>query len=100
MTRQPIPYQKVVFICTNERPPGARPSCCGRGSTALHSRIKARIKALGLDKVVRVSKSGCLNLCDEGPNIMVFPENVLYSGVTESELDAILDEIVAGVSAG
>ncbi len=98
MLRQPNPCKKTVFICTNERPPGVRPSCGGRGSAAVHSGIKARIKALGLDKVIRVSKSGCLNQCDHGPNVMVFPDNIWYSGVAETDLDAIVAEIAGGVA--
>jgi (2Fe-2S) ferredoxin len=97
MEKQPVPYKKVVFICTNERPPGVRPSCCGRGSAAVHSQIKARVKALGLDQVIRVSKSGCLNQCDLGPNILVFPDNIWYSAVTEADVDAIVADIVRGI---
>jgi len=98
MERQPVPYKKVLCVCTNERPPGARPSCGGRGSIALHSQIKARVKALGLDKSIRVSKTGCLNQCDTGPNVMVFPDNTWYSGVTEADLDAMLAEISEGIA--
>jgi (2Fe-2S) ferredoxin len=100
MQKQPVPYQKIVFVCINERPPDGPPCCCGRGSVGIHASLKARVKALGLGRVIRVSKSGCLNQCALGPNIMVFPDNVWYSGVTEEDLDAILGEIVEGVAAG
>ncbi len=99
MEKHPVPYKKVVFVCVNERPPGGAPCCSGRGSVDLHAGLKARVKALGLGKVIRVSKSGCLNQCVQGPNIMVFPDNVWYSGVTEADLEGILEEIAEGVVA-
>ena len=99
MQKQPVPYKKIVFVCTNERPPDGPPCCAGRGSAALHAQLKERVKALGLGKLVRVSKSGCQNQCAHGPNIMVFPDNVWYSGVVEADLDAILGDLVQGVSA-
>ena len=99
MEKHPVPYKKIVFVCINERPPGGMPCCSGRGSVALHASLKARVKALGLGKVIRVSKSGCLNQCEHGPNIMVFPDNTWFSGVTEEDLDTIVGEIVEGVSA-
>jgi (2Fe-2S) ferredoxin len=99
MEKNAVPYKKTVFVCVNERPPDGPPCCCGRGSVGLHAELKARVKALGLGRVIRVSKSGCLNQCAQGPNIMVFPDNVWYSGVTEGDLDTILGDIAGGVTA-
>ncbi len=99
MEKHPVPYKKTVFVCVNERPPGGPPCCYGRGAAGLHASLKEKVKTLGLGKAIRVSKSGCLNQCLHGPNIMVFPDNVWYSGVTEDDLDAILGEIAGGVVA-
>ena len=99
MEKHLVPYRKIVFVCTNERSSDGPPCCSGRGSVGLHAELKARVKALGLGRVIRVSKSGCLNLCAQGPNIMVFPDNTWYSGVAEVDLDTVLTEIVEGISA-
>ncbi len=97
MEKQTVPYEKIVFVCTNERASDGPPCCAGRGAVNIHASLKARVKALGLGKVLRVSKSGCQNRCTLGPNIMVFPDNVWYSGVTEEDLDTIVGEITKDV---
>ncbi len=97
MKNNPVPYQKIVFVCLNERPSGV--CCAGGGSETIHAQLKAAVKARGLDALVRVSRAGCLNQCAQGPNVMVFPDNRWYSNVTESDVPGILDELVNNVVA-
>jgi (2Fe-2S) ferredoxin len=97
MERNATPYQKIVFVCLNERETGV---CCARGnSETIHAQLKAAVKDRGLSSLVRISRSGCLNRCGQGPNIMVFPDNIWYSGVTEADVPEILDDIMKGVVA-
>ena len=92
MEQNQVPYQKVVFVCLNTREAGV---CCAQGgSETIHAQLKAAIKERGLNTQVRVSHSGCLNRCTQGPNIMVFPDNTWYSGVTEADIPKLLDDIV------
>ncbi len=92
MERNPLPHEKIVYVCLNEREAGI---CCAHGgSEGIHARMKAAIKARGLNKQVRVSRSGCMDRCQRGPNILVFPDGVWYSSVSESDVDAILDEVL------
>jgi len=92
-----VPYKKIVFVCLNEREAGV---CCARGgSEAIHAKLKDAVKERGLNASIRVSRSGCLNRCGQGPNIMVFPDGTWYSGVAASDVPEILDEIVKGVKA-
>ena len=97
MEKHTFPYSKIVFVCTNQRAPGERKCCANGGGAALRAKLKALVKARGLASQVRVSQSGCLNRCESGPNIMVFPDNAWYSGVGETDLDLLIDALAAGL---
>ena len=91
-----IPYQKIVFVCVNKREPNE--ICCSRrGSEAIAAALKGRIKELGLSRSVRVSRSGCQDLCAKGPNVMVFPDDVWYHGVTQEDVERIVQGAVRGL---
>ncbi len=92
-------FERHLFFCTNVRAEGAdRPSCGRCGSDALRDYAKKRIKALGLagEGKVRVNSAGCLDRCEEGPTLVVYPEGVWYTFVDEEDLDDIIDEHVVG----
>jgi (2Fe-2S) ferredoxin len=87
----PAPFFRAhVFVCCNRRPDGhRRGSCAARGSEALRDYMKARAKELGL-KGVRINQSGCLDRCEFGPAMVIYPEGVWYSPKTRDEVDEIL----------
>lgn len=89
--KEPV-YQKHIFVCTNLRDEGD--SCGARGSAEMREYLKAKVKAAGIDKKIRIYKSGCQGNCDVGPNILIFPENIWYKGVHTSDLDFILNQHV------
>lgn len=79
-----------VFVCTNRRPDGhKRGSCAERGSEKLRDYMKARAKELGL-KRVRINTAGCLDRCELGPCIVVYPEGIWYRVGTPADVDAVL----------
>ena len=91
-----VPYQKILFVCINQRQPNE--GCCAHNvSEAIAAALKARVKELGLARVVRVSKSGCQDLCARGPNVMVFPDYVWYHGVTREDVERILQDVLRGL---
>ena len=91
-----VPYQKILFVCVNRRTPDE--ICCAhRESETIAAALKARVKALGLAGAVRVSKSGCQDLCAKGPNVMVFPDYRWYHGVTEEDVERIVQDVVRGL---
>jgi len=97
MKRARVPFQKIVFVCVNKRQPNE--TCCShRQSEAIAEVLKARVKALGLSRVVRVSKSGCQDLCAKGPNVMVFPDDIWYQGVTQGDVERIIQDAIRGVA--
>ena len=86
-----VPYQKILFVCVNQREP--QEICCShRDSQAIAAALKERIKVLGLSRLVRVSKSGCQDLCAKGPNVMVFPEYLWYHDVTLADVERIVQD--------
>jgi len=87
----PAPYFRIhVFACTNRRPDGhKRGSCAARGSEGLRDYLKARAKELGL-KGVRINSAGCLDRCELGPVMVIYPEGVWYSYATHADIDEIL----------
>lgn len=83
-------YEVHVFVCTNHRSGGE--NCCSlRGSEAIRERLKEISKEMGVSNRLRVCKSGCLGQCGAGPNVLVEPDHVWYSGVTERDVDAIVE---------
>lgn len=86
-------FQRHVFFCCNQREAGAR--CCNNtGAQDLRDYAKQRVKALGLsgEGKVRINQAGCLDRCEEGPVIVVYPEETWYTYVDKSDVDEIIDE--------
>ncbi len=85
-------YERHVFFCLNQRDDGR--TCCARhDADRLQAYAKDRVKRLALDGKgkVRVNKAGCLDRCDEGPCVVVYPEGVWYTYVDEHDIDEIVD---------
>lgn len=87
-------YDKHVFFCINQRANGE--ACCGNhNSQKARDYVKAKVKSLGISKLennIRINNAGCLDRCDQGPVIVVYPEGTWYTYVDESDLDEIIEE--------
>ena len=86
-------YERHVFFCCNQRETGAR--CCNdHGAQEIRDYAKARVKELKLSGKgsVRVNSAGCLDRCDEGPVLVIYPEAVWYSYVDREDIDEIVSE--------
>jgi len=90
--RVPEPYYRLhIFACTNTRPAKhPRGSCAARGAQKLRDYMKARAKELGIESV-RVNSAGCLDRCELGPVLVIYPDGVWYSVQTFDDIDEILD---------
>ncbi len=85
-------YQRHVFFCVNQRDGGQR--CCADYAAAeCRDYAKKRMKAAGFHGrgMVRVNQCGCLDRCEEGPVLVVYPEAVWYSYVDREDIDEIVD---------
>ncbi len=86
-----------IFICTNERPPGHPRGCCkAKNSEQLIPLFKQELAKAGLAKEVRAQKAGCLDACEFGPAIVVYPDNVWYGNVTPSDVAEIVQSHIVG----
>jgi (2Fe-2S) ferredoxin len=85
-----------VFVCTNRRPDmHPRGSCAARGSERLRDYMKARAKELGIGSV-RINTAGCLDRCELGPCVVVYPQGIWYRVQTTADVDRVLTEHLAG----
>ncbi|MCE7504746.1 (2Fe-2S) ferredoxin domain-containing protein [Polynucleobacter sp. IMCC30063] len=84
-------FQHHLFFCLNERSNGE--NCCAQhGAQGLFDFAKRRIKELGLAGVgqVRVNKAGCLDRCDHGPVMVIYPAGVWYTVIDTSDIEEII----------
>jgi (2Fe-2S) ferredoxin len=89
-------YARHVFFCCNQRDPAERTSCNIKGASPMRDYAKQRVKDLGLagQGKVRVNQAGCLDRCEEGPCVVIYPEAVWYTYVDRHDIDEIIEEHV------
>ncbi|MBC7411681.1 MAG: (2Fe-2S) ferredoxin domain-containing protein [Bacteroidia bacterium] len=83
-------YEKHLFICTHERPNSYKKSCGESVGLALVGEFKLQIKNAKLPIKIRAQKAGCLDLCDNGPMVVVYPEGVFYKNVQLADVEKIV----------
>jgi len=89
--------QIQILVCTNERAADhPKPCCLLRGSLDVYHRFKDRVKELGVRDQVMVVRTGCLKHCSQGITVAVWPYNLWYRGVTEDDVEEILQRSVLG----
>jgi len=84
-------FRHHVYICDQKKPEGA-PSCTANGSLAVIDAMRGEIAKRGLSADVQVTTCGSLGLCGRGPNMVVYPEGVWYSGVQPIDVPQIVRE--------
>jgi (2Fe-2S) ferredoxin len=90
-------FERHVFICHNTRPADApRPCCTIDGKSDLHTRMQQLARAAGLGTKVRINKAGCLDQCEHGPMVVVYPEAVWYGKVRPEDAEEIVEEHLVG----
>jgi (2Fe-2S) ferredoxin len=90
MIKWPQPYVRQIFMCINNRQ-GESVSCGYSGSEEMVEELKKIAKERNLKGKLRVAKSGCLDLCAFGPNLMIWPEGIWYMKVTKEDIPQIVD---------
>lgn len=90
-------FEKHVFFCMNKREDG-RECCMDKGAQAAQQHAKKRIKQLDLNGAgkIRINQAGCLDRCELGPIMVVYPEAVWYTYVDNSDIDEIIDSHLVG----
>ena len=92
-------FEKHIFVCGNYRAPEHPRGCCDpKQEVALQKRFKKLLAEKGLQGRVRANQAGCLDQCEHGPNVVVYPEAVWYGNVQLEDVDEIVEShIIAGV---
>jgi (2Fe-2S) ferredoxin len=90
-------FERHVFVCTNERPAdNPRGSCKAKGSVEVRDALKKELAARGLSKRVRANNAGCLDQCEQGVSVVIYPEQVWYGNVTVDDVVEIVEKHVIG----
>ena len=84
------PFRYHVYVCDQQKAEGV-PSCPARGSRGMIEELRRQIVAQGLANDVQITTCGSLGLCERGPNMVVYPEGVWYSGVRAEDVPEIVD---------
>ncbi len=86
-------FEQHVFVCTS----GDWCASVDGDGLGVHTRLKDLVGRAGLKNRIRVNHAGCLDQCGHGPMVVVYPENVWYSGVQPADADEIFHEhLLAG----
>jgi (2Fe-2S) ferredoxin len=94
MNTQKSPYLCHIFICTNVRNDNPEnPGCGTKCGPELKALLKKAVNERGWKGKVRVSTSGCMGLCGTGPNVVLYPQGIHFSAVTEDDIPQILNAI-------
>jgi len=78
-------YRAHVLVCGGT-------GCTSSGSAQLIERFEEQLKEKGIDKEVKVIRTGCFGLCEAGPVVIVYPEGTFYSRVKVEDVDEIVSE--------
>lgn len=86
-------FDKHIFICTNQRAEGApRRSCGEQHGMTIVDEFRRILKEKKLPQLIRTQKSGCLDICDFGQTVAVYPEGVFYVNVQIDDVKEIIEE--------
>jgi (2Fe-2S) ferredoxin len=90
-------FERHIFVCGNQRPPGHPRGCCDPAAQAeLQKHFKKKLAERGLHGRVRANQSGCLDQCEHGPNVVIYPDAVWYGGVTLADVEEIIESHIVG----
>ena len=88
-------FKRHVFVCLNERDPSDPRGCCkNRGSEEIFEALKSGAKTAGLKGDVRINRAGCLDHCEHGPTVVIYPEAVWYHVPTIEDAQEVLQSHV------
>jgi (2Fe-2S) ferredoxin len=91
-------FKRHVFVCLNERAADHPRGCCKqRGSDEIFKVLKEGAKKAGLsDEDFRINRAGCMEHCEQGPSVVIYPEAVWYHVPSAEDAEEILREHVIG----
>lgn len=95
MSKLPLRYH--IFVCMNERPADHPRGCCKtKGAELVLQKFKELLPTQGLTAGVRAQKAGCLDVCESGVTVVIYPEGVWYGRVTPQDVPEIIQSHLLG----
>jgi (2Fe-2S) ferredoxin len=86
-----------IFVCCNRREPGHSRGCCDPdGKHELRDCFKKELKRRNLGPLVRANQSGCLDQCELGPTVVIYPQGIWYGNVQVKDVARIIEQTVIG----
>lgn len=90
-------FSAHIFVCCNQRSPGHPRGCCDLdGAGRLREAFKEELKRRRLGVEVRANQAGCLEQCEYGPALVIYPQGVWYGQVQPEDVPRIVEETVVG----
>ena len=90
-------FNSHIFVCCNQREPGHRRGCCDpEGSAKLRDCFKQELARQHAASPVRANKSGCLDQCEYGPTVVIYPQGIWYGRVRPEDVPRIVEETILG----
>lgn len=88
-------YHRHLFVCTNERAADHPRGCCrAKNAEQVRDLFKQEVKRLGIASTVRAQQSGCLDACEYGVTVVIYPEGIWYGGVTVEDVREIVERTI------
>ena len=89
--------EKHVFICAQNRPPGhPRGSCAERGCGDVLEEFLSQLQQRNCFDKVAITNTGCIGPCGSGPNVLIYPEGIMYGGVSKEDVSEIYETHLLG----
>ena len=90
-------FSHHIFVCGNVRAPDHVRGCCDpAGTQALKDALKKALKKAGLGPFVRANHSGCLEQCEHGPTLVIYPQGIWYGGARPEDASRIVERTIIG----
>jgi len=90
-------FQRHVFVCVNERPADNPKGCCkSKGGPEVRDALKKALSARGIKSEIRANNAGCLDQCENGVTVVVYPEQVWYGHVTVADVEELVEKHLVG----
>ena len=90
-------FRQHIFVCGNQRSCDHPRGCCDPdGNNALRNALKAAVKQRDIGGLVRVNSAGCLDQCELGPTLVIYPQGVWYGNIQPADIPRIVDSLASG----
>jgi (2Fe-2S) ferredoxin len=90
-------FTSHIFVCCNQREPGHKRGCCDPdGKQKLRKCFKDELARRDLVPLVRANQAGCLDQCELGPTVVIYPQGIWYGNVQPKDVARIVEETIIG----